>query len=967
MSDDNTELVLPGAKFVGSNWLPSVILCVLKRHAFEPVKLFTLNVKLSNVPGKTNNNNLNKAKKLAVNGKILVNNNLRKANIHLNQKIIVKKIPVDLPKLAVESVFSKFGKIISIKIQLIGLGQKALVEFDSSEIASLVVSMWSVLMGKDSVHVALTIEDKQTWKKLVLVAHLVSFDGKTWTQIAGGSFSHVVSLGLHGANISSGAKVLSVDSFSCDVSGLNDHLAVLECSLELLANQVSDILKRLSDVELVSLAASSHVFLLEVSAFDVPISGLDMAVNTLLFSFDSSHLVSNGTVAELGPSSSKILTSKVSGLESKLSALEASVGSVLTKLDLLCSGSGSVLVWKFVTYNIWSINVPVKQADVVCWHVSSGNIMFFITETKLRSSIGPWIKSEYDSVCIFIFGLEVGFLGTGVAVIMNNSLAHHVSKVKKVPGWIVVMRLLFKNKLSVSVVGLYAGVSLGVRFGQAFEVNSLIAKAANSSTFVILGGDFNENRSGRNASFKFCSSLGLVNSFAGYPLVGAPTWGNSRRVEKTIDFIFVSKNLASAVTGHGVSSVLGFFNTDHSAVMVSVGLSGLLDVYLNSLYKYANKDHWKFNIKDADEAKWSRFRDCFFAVVLDVMDSFCATAADYDLDIMWSLLKKVLVDSADVTFFQHWFSEFYCSKNKQSSKFLGLKLLIVKIIKKFGSADTSDFDHLVRKWSMLDADKALVLVNMADILKFLSVVRREYRKFKMYESKLVQETAIREAIEKHIEKFCSNKGSIIRSVLGQPFWKIMLDHLVVNDELVLEPEEVKLKIDRIMEGWMRKWMLSSVLPDLWVCQYASLVHVRDDAFSGVINAVSLSELLLVIGGLPDEDDGVPLGVVKYVFKRAWVSMISKPYDWDGFLTNTHPIALIKMAKKILSKIFSNRILFVCSKFNILRDDNFSVLKSTSTQSPVFAVGLVVENVLKKNRELWLVLQDMYKALLLIEI
>ncbi|KAG9294985.1 hypothetical protein G9A89_017779 [Geosiphon pyriformis] len=69
-----------------------------------------------------------------------------------------------------------------------------------------------------------------------------------------------------------------------------------------------------------------------------------------------------------------------------------------------------------------------------------------------------------------------------------------------------------------------------------------------------------------------------------------------------------------------------------------------------------------------------------------------------------------------------------------------------------------------------------------------------------------------------------------------------------------------------------------------------------------------------------------------------------------------------MDRKILSKILSNRISFACNRFSVLCGDNFSVLKSTSTQSPVFAVRSVVENALEKNRELWLVLQDMQYAL-----
>ncbi|KAG9292697.1 hypothetical protein G9A89_008285 [Geosiphon pyriformis] len=55
-----------------------------------------------------------------------------------------------------------------------------------------------------------------------------------------------------------------------------------------------------------------------------------------------------------------------------------------------------------------------------------------------------------------------------------------------------------------------------------------------------------------------------------------------------------------------------------------------------------------------------------------------------------------------------------------------------------------------------------------------------------------------------------------------------------------------------------------------------------------------------------------------LWRRAWVLMISKSYDWDGILMNTCPIALIEMARKILSKILSDRISFTCSKFGVLR-------------------------------------------------
>ncbi|KAG9305285.1 hypothetical protein G9A89_007780 [Geosiphon pyriformis] len=112
-----------------------------------------------------------------------------------------------------------------------------------------------------------------------------------------------------------------------------------------------------------------------------------------------------------------------------------------------------------------------------------------------------------------------------------------------------------------------------------------------------------------------------------------------------------------------------------------------------------------------------------------------------------------------------------------------------------------------------------------DILKHLSLVKSEYRKSKMYKSKLAEEMSIRNAIKKHIERFYLDKSDIIKSVLDCLFHKVVLDHLVIDNGLILEPEKVN--------------------------QYAPLGYVRNNAFSGVIYVIDMSELVLVIGSLPD--------------------------------------------------------------------------------------------------------------------
>ncbi|KAG9289200.1 hypothetical protein G9A89_022509 [Geosiphon pyriformis] len=615
INNDDGVLELPLYKKTGSNQMPPFGLCALVTHSFNLTKSFTLDIELS-----------------AVLGKCTV--------------------------ICFEDGASKLAVINSVPV------------FKSVSLCWTSLLLVCYAKCKQFGHVS-------------DVYSVVSFSGKTWAQVAGGFSSLLGSLSPLSTGLSSGTKSsISAWSFSNSanphgVFNLFNYLVFLKWFLKLLTNQISDIVRNLSFVELVPLPSVSHELPLAVFTPLAPEVNLDMVLN----STPESSALSISTVVDdasgFSLNSSKILTTKMGGLELKM-------------IDL---------VWKFATCNIWNINVPAKQVDVVYWHISSENMVSFVTETKLR------------------------YLGAGVAVVINNSLAYYISKIKVVPGWVILVQLLFKSKILVFVLGLYTGASADIRFGQASKVNSIIAKAVNTSTFVVLGGNFNEYGSGKSASFKFCSNLGLVNSFNGYHLIKAPMWCNSRGAERTIDYIFVSESLFSTIVKHWIGSVSNFFNTDHNAVAVSIGLSELLDVQLNGLYKQAYKNHWKFKIKDVDST-----------------------------------------------------GDFQCSKNKQSSKFLELELLVAKIVKRLESDDTFGFNCFVEKWSTLDADKALVLRDMVyadqkmmNILKYLSIVRKEYRKSKMYELKLAQKTSIKAAIEKCMEKFCLDKDSMIKSVLNRPF------------------------------------------------------------------------------------------------------------------------------------------------------------------------------------------------------
>ncbi|KAG9297499.1 hypothetical protein G9A89_020901 [Geosiphon pyriformis] len=336
-------------------------------------------------------------------------------------------------------------------------------------------------------------------------------------------------------------------------------------------------------------------------------------------------------------------------------------------------------------------------------------------------------------------------------------------------------------------------------------------------------------------------------------------------------------------------------------------------------------------------------------------DKFAASARLSDLDVMWSIVCKIMVFSANEVFKKKWFKEFNDVFTKVSLRFHKLELLVSKIIKASRVRCAVDFASLMKLWTSLDGVKASIVQNLVNfgvesgcVCSALSGVRKSYRASKLVESQSAKEANIKSAISRRMESFEMNKDHMIRSVLERPFHKIVLNYLVV---------------DVIMKSWTRKRRVVDNISVDWRHQYQLLEYVFDEAFSGVMCSIRYDEFFGVVSDLPDDKTAGLLGISNELWKhcdRLVLDMLLVLLNsclsrelWKGVLTNTHPIALIETACKILSKILSDRISLACSTFDVLREDNFS--------SPIFAIGLVVEDALEKNRELWLVLQDMHKA------
>ena len=172
-----------------------------------------------------------------------------------------------------------------------------------------------------------------------------------------------------------------------------------------------------------------------------------------------------------------------------------------------------------------------------------------------------------------------------------------------------------------------------------------------------------------------------------------------------------------------------------------------------------------------------------------------------------------------------------------------------------------------------------------------------------------------------------------------------------------------------MSGWTRKRNITEISPGRWQRQYHH--QPTHQYFSQTMDPITTEELQECTSQLPNgKSPGISkipdeiwkkvpkalISILEELFNRclkeantpqAWkeeiIVLIPKKNQWEGNLTNTRPITLIETPRKILTKILTNRISKTCSEYDILKGDNFSVLKDTATTAPIHLVNFLTEH------------------------
>ncbi|KAG9291040.1 hypothetical protein G9A89_012912 [Geosiphon pyriformis] len=780
--------------------------------------------------------------KKAKEAKILVNADLKKLSEHSDRAVVLKKISVGT---STEAVYAHYLNL------LVGLWQKAIVKFGKSKQTGLVTVCWSILIKKNAVCVVRTDQDKKLvllytlpigttahdiWdfigsvgeKTCVINCHpviyvqvrcaIICFESANLLDAIMRTTPVLKSAHFHwfclGSAVYAKYRKLGHTSLSC-VSDRKFSSGSLPCHF-------------LSDADKSQLAAI-YVKCSAPVACPVFFDGVSWAkiVGGSLF---SSLSILNGLLDANSSLEEKPTPLVFLELNDRFVTLECSLTSLAECVDKLAKRLDTPRPTVFQLSSGWvniviseSLSVATSGKTIVGVVVFDLSVMSKMEETLKNLSrivMGLLAKMENATTCnirglnnpakqadVFMSDMDSGYMSIGVAIVMNNFLARHVCKVSELAGCLLSVRLLFKNKLSVLILGLYAGALSGVWFSQIKDINSLIAKAVNESSFVILSDDFNKDSAWKYASFRKCFDLGLVDSLGGNLFAKVPTWTNFCGVAKALNYIFVFSSLGSAIINGSVASVEDYFDTDHKAC---------------------------------------EFKDATAANTVMFLDNFRLAKRFSNLDAMWDIVCKVMIFSANDVFKKKWFKGYNRMFTKEFSKLHNLEILVSRIVKTSCKVNFGQFVSLLKHWISLDNNKALVVWDLVcfgvrlDCVCFaLYGMRRSYCAFKFAKSLM--------------EDFVVNKDHTIHNVLECSFCKVVLDYLVSDGILILNSVEVKSKtrkkamlknVPNFLDDLMR---MVKDLPDVY-CLFNVLC--KNNFF--VLKGITTQSPIFVIGSVVED-------------------------------------------------------------------------------------------------------------------
>ena len=261
--------------------------------------------------------------------------------------------------------------------------------------------------------------------------------------------------------------------------------------------------------------------------------------------------------------------------------------------------------------------------------------------------------------------------------------------------------------------------------------------------------------------------------------------------------------------------------------------------------------------------------------------------------------------------------------------------------------------------------------------------------------KKLDDERIKEFIRQRCENYTDAKGKMITSFLDKYTASIVIDRVLLNsnqigkETLVTDPAQIKQHTIHHFQECTGGKPTPKVIPPQWKQQYEPKSYIRDDIYDNLMDAPSYDEWIQVIQHLPKDKAAGPTQITNEMLQHlgehaqkilwffvsaclrlndipdAWreanIYPIPKPTPWGCQLTNTCPITLLDTTRKAMIRLLNNRLSKIMSEHHVLRGNQFAGLPGKSTFEPIRIIHEIVQDAKEKNKELWVLFQDLSKA------
>jgi len=248
-------------------------------------------------------------------------------------------------------------------------------------------------------------------------------------------------------------------------------------------------------------------------------------------------------------------------------------------------------------------------------------------------------------------------------------------------------------------------------------------------------------------------------------------------------------------------------------------------------------------------------------------------------------------------------------------------------------------------------------------------------------------------IEKRCDDYRNDKHAMLTSALSRSRRTIVLDRIVINQAqgpiLITEGDKIAIHVNNHFQTIAGGRHGPVTLPPRWQQQYKPKDEIDSRIYQSLMAPPDLDEWNATIKSLPNDKATGPsnisnemlkhLGVhtnhalwqlarmcftmadIPQEWRQATIYPIPKPMEWEFDLTKTRPITLLECARKAVVKIIAKRLSNILVKHNILKGGNHAGLPGSSTTTPLRIIRNIIEDAKTKNKELWILFQDLSKA------